>query len=282
MPDASKTDDIADPGPRPEMAWLPLVQLTVEQRYQRSTTGKRSAKVIARIAGEFSWAKFQPPTVAAVGESTYAIIDGQHRVAAALKHPAIEEVPCYIVATPEIREQADAFVAINRDRVTVTPFAQHHAEVEAAAPLALAVAAACREAGVTIPRTVRQAGSWPLTETPAPGTIAKAVSRHGPELVTRALVILRRVAEARGEQTLVGNAINGLVLLLAKLGEHELDDERMIRQLVASTGVLQLQKTARAYKGNFGGSMAEVMRLTFVKLYNRNLRADNQLPEQLR
>jgi len=63
---------------------------------------KRSKSLITRIVTEFSRSRFQPLTVAKVGDH-FAIIDGQHRAIAAATHPSIASVPCWVVPHDELR-----------------------------------------------------------------------------------------------------------------------------------------------------------------------------------
>src|SRR6185312_7629873 len=103
----------------------------------------RSLKLIRNITKRFHWAKFQPITVAEIAEGDYrghyAVIDGQHRALSALGHPLVKDVPCYIVKAADVGHQADAFVGINRDRVSMQPLQLYRAQLAAGDVTALRI-----------------------------------------------------------------------------------------------------------------------------------------------
>lgn len=234
-----------DFGPKPELRWIPVARLTVDLAYQRSLETRRSQQLIAAIAGGFRWSKFgavlvapiesggagrgrpreanadlrrraNPAPGAALEHGSYALLDGQHRVAGA-RQLGIKEVPCIVIEAASTEEQAQAFVGANRDRVAVTPYALHHAMVAAGDPRARAVARVCQAAEVEIPRYPIPVANLKPNQTLALGTIAKAV---GPLIggsdttdeasVVIALRILRqRFADVAG--ALRAHLIQGLV-----------------------------------------------------------------------
>lgn len=99
-----------DYGPVPEMRWLPIGKLIVDDAYQREITpaGQRN---IRAIADAFSWMKFAPVVVSPVAGGAYAIVDGQHRTTAAATI-GVDSVPCLIIQADR-KQQAQAFRAIN-------------------------------------------------------------------------------------------------------------------------------------------------------------------------
>lgn len=119
------------PGPKPTMAWLPKSALIVDHEYQRPLA-KAHAR---RLAALFKWAHFQPLTVTPArpvdGDRKWAVIDGQHRLQAAMSIPDIDEVPCYVVPAAGLAEQAEAFLAVNNNHRTVTPFERFRAGLTA-------------------------------------------------------------------------------------------------------------------------------------------------------
>lgn len=100
----------ADPGAAPILQWIEIADLLVDDRYQRNLQAGNWA-AIKRIAQQFRWSRFSPVFVASVEGGKFAIIDGQHRCHAALMC-GHEKVPCQIVPM-DLREQAEAFAAVN-------------------------------------------------------------------------------------------------------------------------------------------------------------------------
>lgn len=104
------------PEPRPQLVWVRITDLVIDERYQRPLENRNRAAIRA-IAEAFSWARFSPIAVAPAGNSRYAVIDGQHRAHAAALC-GFAEVPAMIVQA-ETKQQAEAFVAINTKQIAV-------------------------------------------------------------------------------------------------------------------------------------------------------------------
>src|SRR5437868_11859154 len=81
-----------DIGPAPDLRWLPIDRLVIDDSYQRpiAFAGRRN---INAIANAFDWRRFSPVIVAPVEGGSYAIVDGQHRTTAAAAI-GITSVPC--------------------------------------------------------------------------------------------------------------------------------------------------------------------------------------------
>lgn len=139
-----------DPGPKPEMAWLPVASLSVDRRYQRSLETLRSRALIRRIAEHFHWSAFQA-IVATPTKGGWLVIDGQHRVEGA-RGAGILEVPAVVIPAASMAEQARIFVQANSQRVAISPFTLYHARLAADEPSAVRTQAFCVKHGVTIPR----------------------------------------------------------------------------------------------------------------------------------
>jgi hypothetical protein len=102
-----------DPGPRPELAWLPIERLFVDERYQRDLKQRH----VNRIAENFRWSRFQAVLVTKCDKG-WSIIDGQHRVEAA-KVCGLDLIPAVVIDQADIAEQAASFVWANAARATV-------------------------------------------------------------------------------------------------------------------------------------------------------------------
>lgn len=186
-----------DPGPRAEQRWIDLRLLKVDDRYQRDTSSRRSQLLIERIAAKFRWARFGVASVVRQGDF-YCVVDGQHRVEAARRVAGIKDVPCIILPYGTVQEAAEAFVAINRDRVAVTPFHLFHAEVAAGADEATAIARICKSSGVSVCRYPVPATNMKPGETLAIGIITRLYRSRGERFLARVLKALRH---SRGGDT---------------------------------------------------------------------------------
>lgn len=130
--------------PVPEMRWVPLSCLVLNDRFQRPLT-RHNWRMIEKIAAEFQWSRFSPLLCAPIGNDRFSVIDGQHRAhAAALRQ--IESVPAMIVVASE-REQALAFAETNANTVRITPFHVYRAALSAGERWAVTADNIARDAG---------------------------------------------------------------------------------------------------------------------------------------
>ena len=239
-----------DLGPTPRLEWLPLDRLDVDRRYQREM-GKDNWAHVHRILREWTWLHYQPIVVApaAVGER-YLVIDGQHRLEAARKHPAIDRLPCYVVDATDVAQQARAFVALNARRIGVTRLQRFWAAHAAGEPTAKRIHRICSEAGVAI---TKSGGVLPPRTTFATFTIEKLLPLGGGN-VTTALKIL---AASHGDRpdTFKSQWIYALTVLVA---DKEVERARIEKTM---TGLdLDLVATAaRSRRAREGGSMEKAV-----------------------
>ena len=166
-------DDIRDYGQRPELGWLPVGLLSVDETYQRKIDSRRSQVAIEQITRNFKWSCFGTALVTQKDEG-WLIIDGQHRVEAA-RRLGIKTVPCIVVHQASLAEQATIFVSTNQVRVQVNPYTLFHARLTALDPLAVDVQTLCDEARLTIPKYPVQKSSMKPGQTLALITLERIV-----------------------------------------------------------------------------------------------------------
>jgi hypothetical protein len=177
-----------DLGEKPRVVWLDLSLLKVDRRYQRDI-GKAGLTHINAILREFNWSRYQPIVVSERSDGTYAVIDGQHRFEAAKKHPLIDQLPCYIVAAPDIAAEASIFSAVNSRRLSLTSQQKFWAAHAAGDERATAVYKLCAAAGVKILRTP-PSYDIPARSILAPFTLQKVLSQVGKSPLGTALKLL--------------------------------------------------------------------------------------------
>lgn len=135
----------------PDLDWIDINCLTVDDSYQRDTLSKRSQLNIEKIKKNFAWAKFSPLTVADRGDNTFSIIDGQHRYIAAKELGDIENLPCWIIPQCSTKSQADAFIDINKNRVYVNNWQMYKAKLAANDAFAMQIDEFLKGLDVSIP-----------------------------------------------------------------------------------------------------------------------------------
>ncbi len=265
-----KTKDL---GARPEFLWIPIDSIVVDERYQRRVT-RTGNSMIEKIVNEFHWSRFQPLTVACKDKSDdYPVIDGQHRLLACRKI-GLTEVPCWVVASPHLADQAKAFVGTNKCRVKMTKINVFWADVVAGSPDATWVKRICDSAGVKIGRI--GTGRQPCLTTIATRAIMNG-RRCGEAVVARALRLIA-AAHPETENAFRDATVAALIAVLDRAGSVVIDDKRMIDVLAAMDFDDEIDR-ARVYQQSFGGTRAEALRVVVIRAYNNRLRDGSRIPE---
>lgn len=243
----------ANLGQPPELSWLSIADLVVDDEYQRpiSEVGRRN---VLRIAEQFNWLNFAPLIVAPVGGGKYAVIDGQHRATAAWIR-GIDRVPASIVPADRT-QQAAAFKAVNGNVTQLHAFAMHHAAIAGGDPEALAVARACEEANVRIPRSPTSAKDMKPGMTLAIVAIKTSLRLYGHKITVLAL---RCITATRHNVAgaLRANAINGIA---GALGEKAELAARAIEAMehIELAPMIELHRDKTSFKNTFAAALARV------------------------
>ena len=148
--DISESAPLARPetsGAAPQLMWLKIADLVVDESYQREIAEQGRRKV-RKIAAEFDWDFFAPVIVSPVAGGRYAIVDGQHRTSGALL-AGHESVPCTVILCDR-RKQALAFDTINGNVTRVSLAQRFRALVAAGDEEALRLDALLARAGVRL------------------------------------------------------------------------------------------------------------------------------------
>jgi hypothetical protein len=177
-------DASADLGAAPQLQWIKIADLVVDETYQRPVTdqGRRSIRAIAL---HFSWSRFAPVVVSPVEGGRYAIVDGQHRTTAAALR-GIESVPCAVIIADR-KGQAAAFAAINGNVTKMSSLSLYRAGLAAGESRAVAINRVCKQAGVIVLPYPKAAKTMERGETLAPAMIWKAMQMFGEAAVIAGL-----------------------------------------------------------------------------------------------
>lgn len=236
--------DIGDKG---ELKWLRLSDLRVDPTYQREILETGKANIRRMIEG-FSWLLFGVVIVASRPNGKYAIIDGQHRVTAALLHGNIAEVPCLVLSGGGAAE-ARAFSAINGNVTRIHVLQSFRAKVAGGDVYAVALVRMCARAGVTIapyPKTELQPG-----ETLALGSLRSCLKKHGEKPLVAGLKILRALDETSG---LSAPAIMGTCEALIGKPEWISGGVDLATKIAAPGKLASLCEKARTRRATRGGT----------------------------
>lgn len=136
-----------DAGAVPELRWLAIDDLRVDEGYQRPL-GPANWAAIRKIAKGFNWGKFTPVMAAPIVGGGYALIDGQHRSHAA-RMAGFTHVPAMIVVLSR-GDQAASFSAVNGSTIAISAFHVYRAALTAGEDWAIRSRDAVAAAGCTL------------------------------------------------------------------------------------------------------------------------------------
>lgn len=237
-----------DPGEVPVLDWVDKSLIDVDPAYQRRPDEGR----VQRILDWFEWSSFGAIVVAPSGDGRFHVTDGQHRLEAARRHPAITVVPAVIIPKSGTTEEAGNFVVLNVERRNISQLDRYWAELAAEDPDALTVKQVCERAGVTICRY--PGAEYRPAETVAVSAIRAVIDKRG---AMRAREILQVVAKAecapiRGEQIRAAE-----VLLTDEEFRDDVEADALTDALAGNTD--EIASEAKAF--------AKTHRLTVTRAY---------------
>jgi len=213
-------------GPAPQLQWIAIEQLVIDDSYQRDITKQGRGNVRA-IAENFSWTFFAPVIVSPIEGGRYAIIDGQHRTTAAALVGA-KEVPCALVIADRVT-QAKAFRAINAQITRMHPLQIFQARLAAGDPPACRAAEMIAAADVRLLRSVNVCGP---RDTLAAGTLIDLAARDA-AVGALTLRCLAQNGERHGCDLLRAVIIKALFEVLVDHADWRADEERLVATAAA-------------------------------------------------
>lgn len=119
-----------------KLVYVAKESLRVDQTYQRSLNDSKRK----RIASNFNWAAMGVLLCARRPDGTLWVIDGQHRLAAAMSRSDVRDVPVVVFQFDgNIQDEAADFLIANKERKPLTGVDSFKAQVAAGDPIAIAV-----------------------------------------------------------------------------------------------------------------------------------------------
>lgn len=191
--------------PPPKVAWLNIDQLVIDETYQRALSSN-GLRLIRRLVETWDWNCFKPLSVAPLDDGRYEVIDGQHTAMAAATHGSIEMLPCLVLSAETRAARSAAFVGINRDRITLTPYALYRAKLAAEDPEAVAVDEALALSGGTLLEVVPYETEVPVGAVACIATLIQIVRRGGKNRLAR----LMKMSIAAGIGPVPAGLLKGL------------------------------------------------------------------------
>lgn len=203
-------------------------ELRLDDSYQRSTDNGASKALIKRIATGWDWRMCLPLVVSKRDDGSLWVIDGQHRLAAALLRGDIQFLPCCVGVYGSVADEAAMFVAMNRARKPMNRLDDFHAAIASGDSEAIEIAKLITDAGFTVSRKTGSQ-SWRPGEVAFTSAISKVLRKHGAKVCADAL---RTMQEAwPGEVLNAGASMFTALTKLAISPPDGFDQGRLFRAL---------------------------------------------------
>lgn len=253
-----------DPGEVPVLDWVDKARIDVDPAYQRPLDNNR----VERILDWFDWKSFGALVLVPVDGGRYHVTDGQHRLEAAKRHPAVTVVPGVIIAAHGVQEEAANFVAINRDRKNISALDRHWAELLAGEPDAKVIDEVCQRAGAHLLRYPGSNGKYVAGETVAIGAIKALVGRDGPEIAESVLQVLVKARVA----PITGNQITAAAVLLTDPEYFDHVEPAALSDALAASALV-LEDEANAFATTHRVAKARAMAAVWFKRARKKRKA---------
>lgn len=259
-------------GKMPSIEWVHTTELTVDQSYQRSIDNEGSRRLIASIAANFDWRLCAPLVVSRRPEGSKVIIDGQHRWAAAVRRGDLPHLPCCLFTYDSPEDEARMFIVANRARKPMNRLDDFHAALAAADEDAVEIQRLVTEAGLRMARNTSST-AWKAGEVAFTSSIAVALRRHGPPIVSAALTSIAEAYEAR--PLTYGASIFGALIKLFANPPEGFDPDDLVPTL-RRFDMASLGEIVRGLSG--GDTRTAAVHAAILESLRREKRADSEVP----
>lgn len=245
--------------------WIRLSDLKAHPNAQRQLRLEHGDA----IAKAFDPAKLGTITVARTKRGQLWVVDGQHRVYAALKFLDGDGEQCMRCMVIDVDTDADAatlFLGLNNHK-TVLTLDKFMVRVVAKDPIAVGIVAVLTEHGLRVART-RGTGTVQAVD-----ACEKIFSRQRGAALFDRVIRISSGAWGTDPDAYHAQILRGLDILLSKYGT-QVDDTDLIRKLAKNGGPLGIIGQARDLRSVMGISMAQAMCERLKNEYNKGKRVD--------
>lgn len=236
-------------------------ELKIDHRYQRDEAQKRSLE----FARDWSWVACGAISVAireVDGRMDFWVVDGQHRVAAALLRTDIKELPCLCFEVDSVEEEAAGFYETNLHRGAVSTADRFRAMLIKKDPLALAV----NDLVKTSDRTIAKYGA--ATTVSCIGHLM-SIWENDSERVKKIFPLLLKICKGHPFHS---SLVTGVFWLEGVMPEGEsLTDEKHARRLV-QIGPVRLNQHIAETSSYYGKRTARTSAIGILKAMNHGAR----------
>lgn len=232
-------------------------ELIVDRTYQRDLKDHASRD----MASDWSWYACGV-IVVAERDGKHYVVDGQHRVCAAMRRSDIRSLPCIVFQSTGVEQEADAFLVIQTKRKPVTAVEKFRARVAIGDQDALLVEDLVREANRTMDRTPKP------TTVHCAGVLLSLVSRNAEEL-NRVWPLVVKLFEGK---CMSQEVIRALVYIEARMPEGTSITGEPWRSRLLRVGVENLQMAARRSAAMHGTASDKTWAIGIMDAINKGCR----------
>lgn len=242
------------------MMEIDKTELVVDASYQR-TVSDRDGKVL-RMASEWSWVACGA-IIVGMRDGVAYVIDGQHRVMAAMKRSDIKKLPCVVFESEAPKDEATAFLRANRNRKPMTTIQAFNALVTSGDEHAVKANELIKQTG----RPMARKSS--ATTFSAPGVVIDCI-RQDEQALRRIWPI---IVEACKGEAITQSIIQGLFYIETHIEGDSLTNPRWRSRVIkiGATGMAQGIQKARAFYENGG---AKIFAAGILECLNKHVRGD--------
>ena len=249
-----------------DLMWISKNELLVDHSYQRNTSRER----VMRIAGDWSWLACGVIVVAMrESDQRFYVVEGQHRVAAALKRSDIERMPCIVFKTESAKQEAAGFYDANTARRLPTSLEKWKAQLMRGDATTVFVDALIRRAG-RVPGSV----SGP-SEVRCLTSLLRAADTDR-EMLSRMWPLVVEVCQGHAIHERV---IEGLMWIEAHLPEGQSLTDKRWRERVMRVGYAGLLESAQRAATFYARGGVKVWGLGQLEALNKGCRIHIALAE---
>lgn len=252
-------------GTAPRLDWVEIGLIDIDHNYQRPI----KPSLVRKILGGFKWDRFGAISLAEKDDGRFNCTEGQHRLSAARLHPSIDRVPAVISPTTGTEGEAQAFVAINSDRLAVTSIERYWAGLTAGDDRAIAISQVLQAAHCDV---VPEPGHHRPNLTTAVSAVDRCLQRYGHGATRRALLVIR-AAWPKDSHALRGTLITAVARVLRANEQTEGVDPGLVSVLQRER-FTQLTAHAEGFRKLSGGTAETALARTITELANKGKRVN--------
>lgn len=250
-----------------ELVWLNKDELLVDHSYQRKAKHTR----VLNIAQKWSWLACGVVVVAKRrDDQRFYVVDGQHRVLAALKRSDIERMPCLVFETDSAKEEAAGFYDANTGRRLPTSLEKWKAQLMRGDATVTYVDALITQAGRVASSTTGPGDVRCLT------ALLRAADADR-EMLGRVWPLVVEVCQG---QALHERVFEGLMWLESQLPEGQSLNDKRWRERVMRVGFAGLLDAAQRAATFYARGGAKVWGMGMREALNKGCRIHLALREE--